>query len=1059
MVFAGQAASIRAASTSLPHEAGHRRIARLDVPFVENRGQLDSRVAFSARTFFGRVFVTRDGRLVYSLASSGASPRKTAGARNHTGWSFTETLVSGSPRPTAGFRAASAVSDFRGSDPTCWRSDLPTYDEVRLGEVWQGVLVSLRTRAGNVEKIFTLEPGATVERIRVRVSGARSLRVDSSGALVATTPDGELRFTSPYAYQKQRGERSVVSVSYVVTGELYGFRLGRFDPTLPVVIDPLLQSTYLGGSDGDIPYSIAVHPSTGEVLVAGGTASVDFPGTDGGARPALDGAYDAFVARFDPALSTLIQATYLGGSDFDELRAVAFDTTTGDVIVGGMTSSTDLPATIGAFQQTIAGDLESGYLDGFVARLDQNLTTLRQATYLGGANGEFIDSMVVDPANGEVLVAGTTTSTDFPGTSGGAQPIHGGGYYDAFVARFDGSLTSLVRSSYLGGEALDEAFEVALHRSNGEILVIGNTESDSFPGTDGGARPTPIPFDGFVARLRADLTSVLQSTYVGSSPVYGIAVQPESGEILVAGSAGIDLPGTAGGAQPAHGGGRGDCFVSKYGSTLTSLIQSTFFGGTGSEICYDIAIHPSRGEVLVSGSSDSTDLPRTNDGAQPFFGGGSQYEGEGDGFVARLNPELTNLLQATYLGGSEHESVRIVAVNPQSEEVLVAGRGYSTDFPATTGGAQPMYGGSVWPGDGFLSRLTPELAGGGAIAHSIAVDRAATPSSRPGTSDDNGVLEPDENAIVSPTWTNGIGAPVSVSATAASLRGGVEAHYEIEDASANYGSIAAGDSKSCSTTGDCYSVSVSDVTSRPTHFDTKFTETLSTGDFRFWTLHIGDSFADVSRSHLFYEKIETLLHAGITSGCTPRTYCPSDAVSRSQMAIFVAKAVAGSGSRIPDSGSIDGRDYECHYGIGTSLFADVAPGDIFCKHVHYLGIQNITLGCSAWNYCPHPFVTRGEMAVFIARAMVAPGGGSAVPASYGPDPATGLSYSCEAGSPNLHFADVFVSDSFCKHVHFLWAKGIISGCSATEYCPADQVSRGAMAKFLGNAFNLQLYGP
>jgi hypothetical protein len=133
--------------------------------------------------------------------------------------------------------------------------------------------------------------------------------------------------------------------------------------------------------------------------------------------------------------------------------------------------------------------------------------------------------------------------------------------------------------------------------------------------------------------------------------------------------------------------------------------------------------------------------------------------------------------------------------------------------------------------------------------------------------------------------------------------------------------------------------------------------------------------------------------------------------------------------------------------------------DVFCRHVHYLAVQNITLGCSAGLFCPHPFVTRAEMAVFIARAMVPPAGSSAIPASYGPDPATGLTYSCEAGSPNLHFTDVSASDTFCKHVHFLWGKGIISGCSATEYCPTDQVSRGAMAKFLGNAFNLQLYGP
>ena len=82
-----------------------------------------------------------------------------------------------------------------------------------------------------------------------------------------------------------------------------------------------------------------------------------------------------------------------------------------------------------------------------------------------------------------------------------------------------------------------------------------------------------------------------------------------------------------------------------------------------------------------------------------------------------------------------------------------------------------------------------------------------------------------------------------------------------------------------------------------------------------------------------------------------------------------------------------------------------------------------------------------------------------MPLTYGPDPSTGLSYSCNAASPNLHFTDISVSDTFCKHVHYLWARGIVSGCSANQYCPTQGVTRDQMARFLGNAFNLVLYGP
>ena len=176
------------------------------------------------------------------------------------------------------------------------------------------------------------------------------------------------------------------------------------------------------------------------------------------------------------------------------------------------------------------------------------------------------------------------------------------------------------------------------------------------------------------------------------------------------------------------------------------------------------------------------------------------------------------------------------------------------------------------------------------------------------------------------------------------------------------------------------------------------------------------------------------------------------------MAIFIANALARGGGNVPASGTWNGSAYSCSPG-GVSLFADVAPTDIFCKHVHYLAVQNVTLGCSTGLYCSSATVSRLEMAGFIAKAMRRPGGGAAVPATYGPDPATGRSYSCSGGSPVLHFADVPASDPFCKHAHYLWATGAIAGCSPTEYCPTPPVKRSEMAKFLSNAMGLELYGP
>jgi hypothetical protein len=328
-------------------------------------------------------------------------------------------------------------------------------------------------------------------------------------------------------------------------------------------------------------------------------------------------------------------------------------------------------------------------------------------------------------------------------------------------------------------------------------------------------------------------------------------------------------------------------------------------------------------------------------------------------------------------------------------------------------------------------------------------------------SDGNTVFEPGETVKVLPSWKNTGGSSFDLSGVASAYTGPAGGTYSIVDALAAYGVVGAGATGTCTGTNDCYSMFAAPTGPRPvTHWDSRFTETLNhaTTAPKDWTLHLGDSFTDVPRSYPFYKKIETIFHNLITVGCTPTEYCPTDPVPRSQMAIFIARGIAKGGANVPSSGTWNGQPYDCRVG-GISLFADVSPAAIYCKSVHYLAVQNVTAGCAPGLYCPTANVTRAEMAIFIAKAIVAPSGGAAVPLTYGPDPDTGFSYSCNTGSPNLYFTDITTSDSFCKHAHFLWAKGIIVGCPDSQYCPTTDVQRDEMSKFLSNAFKLLLYGP
>ena len=630
----GVTAPVCARATLRDAEA-RSQLAGLRLPFIANQGQVDGRVAYYAPTFAGTVFVTQRGELVYALAGQKpGAPHAKRGASPGPGWSLTETLRGGRARPSGKDRSATGVSNFLGNNPARWRSYVSTYEQVSLGEVWPGVTVSLRARGRSIEKVFTVAPGASVAHIRVRVGGARALAVDHDGGLVAGTGLGAVTFTAPVAYQERDGVRRSVEVAYRLTEHEYRFSVGAYDPALPLVIDPLLQSTYLGGNGEDQATAVAIHPTTGDVYVAGSTSSTNFPGTAGGAQTQFGGgSYDAFIARFPASLTSLTQATYLGGSGQDYATKLVIHPTTGNVYVAGVTVSTDFPGTAGGAQTAFAG----GISDAFVARLPSSLTSLTQATYLGGSGYDPAGAIAIHPTTGDVYVAGSTSSVDFPGKTGGAQPTHGGAQ-DAFVARLTSDLTSLTQATYLGGSDAEGASALDIHPTTGDVYVAGFTSSTDFPGTAGGAQPAlhAGSEDAFIARFPFSLTSLTQATYLGGSDnddAMALAIHPTTGDVYVAGStSSTNFPGTAGGAP--FGGGTSDAFVARLTASLTSLTQATYLGGSGDDNGLALAIHPTTGDVYMGGDTLSTNFPGTTGGAQATSGGNLEA------FVARLTRDF-----------------------------------------------------------------------------------------------------------------------------------------------------------------------------------------------------------------------------------------------------------------------------------------------------------------------------------------------------------------------------------------------------------------------------------
>ncbi|MFQ5480130.1 MAG: SBBP repeat-containing protein, partial [Thermodesulfobacteriota bacterium] len=326
----------------------------------------------------------------------------------------------------------------------------------------------------------------------------------------------------------------------------------------------LVYSTYLGGSGIDNGHGIAVDAS-GNAYVTGHTLSTDFPLTSP-IQGINGGGGDAFVTNINPAGSTLIYSTYLGGSDNDWGYGIAIDAS-GNAYVTGYTDSTDFPL-MNPIQGTFGG--VAGFIgDAFVTTINPAGSALVYSTYLGGGGDDWGQGIAVD-TTGAAYVTGFTDSTDFPLASP-IQGVYGGGFQDAFITKVNPTGSALVYSTYLGGSGFDDSYGIAIDAS-GNAYVTGGTNSIDFPlaspiqGTFGGIH------DAFITTINPAGSALVYSTYLGGSDVdrgFAIAID-SSGAAYVAGqTSSADFPLVAP-IQGVYGGGS-DAFITKISGSAPPL--------------------------------------------------------------------------------------------------------------------------------------------------------------------------------------------------------------------------------------------------------------------------------------------------------------------------------------------------------------------------------------------------------------------------------------------------------------------------------------------------------
>jgi hypothetical protein len=494
-------------------EKARAAYGKLPLGFEANRGQSDGAVDFIARGAGYSLFLKPTEAVFVMSRQSGKQSKKSSGhsaekkaanspARQSTVLRMKLIGANSKSSSEGAEEQAGKVSYFTGDDESKWQANVPTFGRVNYKQIYAGIDMTYYGNQRQLEYDFVVAPGADSRQIALAFGGAKKVEVEAaSGELIVTTSDGgEVRQHKPVVYQEAAGGRKIIEGSYAKTGRKgeIGFRIGEYDRTLPLIIDPtLVYSTYLGGSNFDSGIGIAVD-SQGNAYVTGVTASTNFP-TKNPFQATSGGGGDAFVTKLNATGDGLVYSTYLGGNSFDQGSSIAVDSS-GNAYVTGGTSSTNFPTKNPLQATNRGGDFFDA--DAFVTKLNATGDALVYSTYLGGSSDDGGSDIAVD-SQGNAYITGGTGSSDFPtknpfqATSGGGGRFSGG----AFVTKLNATGDALVYSTFFGASDGNSGIGIAVD-TQGNAYITGDTRSTNFPtknpfqATKGGGES-----DAFIAKI------------------------------------------------------------------------------------------------------------------------------------------------------------------------------------------------------------------------------------------------------------------------------------------------------------------------------------------------------------------------------------------------------------------------------------------------------------------------------------------------------------------------------------------------------------------------------
>jgi gliding motility-associated-like protein len=575
-----------------------------DLQFIPNHGQWDGPHDFEAVLGSSKLFVEPHA-LVYKMIDPASLPRH-VGAYSQLppprikGHTFKTSFLEASQNAQwHGLSKKEAYHNYYlGKDPSRWKSDIELYGAILNKNLYTHIDMKLYQAAGLLKYDFIVKPQGDPNQIKMYYEGVDDLYIHE-GQLHIKTTVGDIIEKQPYAYQYIGDQLLEVQCRFIQNDHIISFEFPEgYQSGYELIIDPILVFSTFSGSTGD-----------------------NF----------------GVTAAFD---------------------------VNGNGYAAGMQFATGYPVTLGAFDVAF-NDRPDLFpirtIDVSISKFNPSGTNLLYATYLGGNEIDVPHSIVVN-SNEELIVMGSTSSTDFPVTSGafdvtfndGPAIIVQGNYQyinssDLFLTVFSPDGRNLRASTFIGGSGNDGI--------NNSFELVGNY-SDEFRG-----------------EVNVDIND---NIYIAST------------------TTSINYPTTPGAWNTANNGGQYDAVISKFNPTLTNLIWSTYFGGNDKDVAYSMKID-AQSKVYFTGGTVSTNLPTTANAINPGYLGG-----QSDGYLARLSADGSTIEACTYLGTAGRDQSYFIEIDPAGQ-VFALGDARSGGYPVTPG--RYAIPGSVQ----FVHKLKPDL--------------------------------------------------------------------------------------------------------------------------------------------------------------------------------------------------------------------------------------------------------------------------------------------------------------------------------------------------------------